>query len=280
MRRFLPTIFLVTLLVACARPGDLPQEEVMERMILANQTLRSARFSGTAQFSGLPLLPLAIENGEVDFEGAIQDAGRQLEMTIDVRGSRAKDNGDSLSINADIIVLDSREVYLKIAELSLSDSAVQDPGAQLSSLLGETWWSLTPPVSSDAVPISPDPAYLRMQAETVRIVKDHGITDLSGRDVYLYDVEIDPEKFRSFLALQPSGSGVTLDTIPWGEGTLWIDASTFVLYRARWNIVMEQDATLRIDVVLRNHQEPVAIEPPQQALPFPTIGTDTLFLTD
>lgn len=288
MKRLIPLFLILPLVLSCAQQSDLPPEQVMRNMIIANREMRSAHFLGTASFSGIPILPLGINDGEVRWEGDMQDAGRQLQFSLALSGNQAEDATSSMRIAADIIVLDSTEVYLRLDDLSLKEDATTDPASQLTSLLGNTWWSLTPQSARDGAALSPDPRYLRMQAETVRVEKNRGITTLNGRDVFLYDVTIDPEAYRSFMTslstssgsqLMKSASGTALQ-IPQGEGSLWIDTQTFLLQRAQWNIRLNDDAQLRMDITFSKQQEPVTILPPPGPLPFPVNGSDAFLLTD
>ncbi len=272
-----PLLFAFTLVLpllsACARASTESPAAVLEKAVQAARSLRSAHVEGEAVFHELPVLPLGVGDGVARFEGDLQDAGRQLRMRVDLTGSRV-DGAERRSIDAsaDIIVLDGSETYLRLRSLSLGRTPSDDPARQVEALLGGLWWSLTPARTEAEEEVTPDPRFLRMQAEAVRVVRDRGIVGYDGAEAFLYDVQTDPAKLSAVLG----GPGAMPDALPQAEGTLWIDTQSYVLRRAQWNIRMPEGGTLELDLAFSDFDATVTITPPEDALPFPANGMDLL----
>lgn len=234
MRRHAFTIALSALcLSSCIQPGDLPAEQVLLRSSVANRGLTSARFSvRTAATDERGL------NAEANVDGVMQQGGRQLSMNIGTTGQSAA--GMSWNASGKVVVLSENEIYLNIHELGTTPlhPLLSSPGF---AGLQDKWLRL--PGGNAAVPtepLTPDPAFLRMQSDIIRVVRDRGIVTLDGRSAYRYDVEIDPIKLSSFLSSQQSSGSVMalpdLSALQSATGEIWIDEETFLLTRANWHI--------------------------------------------
>ncbi|GEM_PF-2376778 len=289
MRRSLPALLLLPLLAACSRTSNLPPEVVLERTVVANQAVESAHVEGTANVQNLSLFAVNMKEGVLRFEGDMQDGGRQLFLDLNLTGIMTDGDRNTMEADAALIVLDGRETYVRLNELNVSEeNPANDPMRQIAATLAGHWWSLSPVSPWKEAAVTPDPHFLRMQSETVIVVRDNGIKSLDGRDVHLFDVRMDPVKLQAFLSSQLAASGAVMEesstgttvvtNAPDADGSLWIDTKTYLLHKARWIVRLKNGESVEFTISFSDHQKPVAIVPPNDALPFPSNASDLLQL--
>jgi len=274
MRRFAVIGAPLLLLLACSQ-ATLAPEEVFSRATTAIRGFTSADFIVHAK---------STEQGNAvwsaDIDGSMASGGTQL--SFHMNGAMHDGDTTAASFQGDIIIPSEGEVYLKADSLSLG----QNLTPFLSALTG-TWWKLPETgsgTSSNA--LTPDPSLLSMQMETVVLAKDHGTERINQRLAYKYDVTMDQEKILAYLEKTETAKGGTFDRVAWQNylnmrtinGTVWIDAETFLPDKLLWTIVStdpDEPNTIELDVTFSDHNEPVSIIPPASSSPFP-LGTGDL----
>jgi hypothetical protein len=271
-RRLASIAVLVLLLTACKRAGDLPADEVLRRATLQSVQLTSAKYTALI---GVRLAKGALQGeGKAEFEGQLADGGKQTSTNVTADGTIILGVSKSaFHIVADVMTELGHDAYFRLKEATIDP--VPAWGKTITDLVG-TWWRV-PGENRGTLPtppVTPDPKFLRMQAEVVTVTTDHGLVSLHGRDVYHYDVAIDPEKLIGFLKASAAERKEAFDEAATradllrydAKGELWIDAESFVLHRLKWMITTKNDPDglrLSIDVELRDHGQPVTIAPPE-----------------
>lgn len=267
------TIIGCSVLLSCARSGEFPPEEVLRRSSIANRGLASAQLNLEANFTNGELY------GVVNAEGGIQQGGTQMDITIFTSGQSPD---LQWSAEAQLIVMSQNEVYAKLLNVQTTPLHPMLASPSFPSMLG-TWYRLPSTPGASASPsITPDPHFLRMQSEVVRVVKDRGIQSLNGRPSYRYEVEVDALKLQTFLIDIAAKEGETPDQEALikqlseyiAAGTIWIDAETFLLTQADWVIVAADEnihKNLNIHMELSSFDTPVIINAPESAQPFPQV---------
>lgn len=288
MNRFFPALFSVVFVVSCTRAGDLPPSQVLHKAAETSQTLESAAFTVHAVFSGETDIIDGNWDGNAHATGTLTDGGKQLQFALNVDAEKrdAQNAVSTIVLSSDMIVAAENEVYLRLNTFSIEPASLILPPELLGQLMNQ-WWRI-PSASGSSLEnpadITPDPSLLRMQASVVTVTKDHGLTDIQGRDAYQYDVTIDPAKLKEYLqeVARVSGKDATADIDALAglqtNGTLWIDADTFHIHRITWNISSTDAARpqeLQLDIGITNHNAPVTITLPDNAALFPGAGLNT-----
>lgn len=270
MRR-LPALFFVSILLgACAKPPELPQQEVMERAMLASQRLQSATFVLSAEgayldgSSGREIFP------DIALNGAFRQGGDMLSADADAsfEWDDEEGGGHSVHVLGALSALAQDELYLRLDAID-ADPPLDENSAlsQLAPLLGE--WFLFPYASAgserDADRITPDPQALKEQASLVTVTENHGFEHVSGRYAYRYSVKLDKEKF---LKMFPPAEGEAVnDALFDAEGELWIDAENFYLRKAEWSVtrlpVLEGEFRGTFSLELTGHDLSVTVTSPE-----------------
>lgn len=270
MRRLVIITLVVLLCPACKRAGQFPPAEVLQRATMQSVQMASARFTATV---GFRIAKGALQaDVKATFDGRLADGGQNMATAVQADGTVLGGGSRStFRVSGDVMTDMRKEAYFLLKELFL------DPlppwAASVEKLKGQ-WWKL-PGGSPTVATVTPDPHFLRMQSEVVTVTKDHGLVRLHDRDVYRYDVTIDPEKLIAFLkasALERSETfdeeATRSDVLRYRvEGELWIDAETFSLHRLRWMIVTNEDPDglrFSIDAELFDHGKALQIAPPAQ----------------
>lgn len=296
MRRF------VLLLLAVAFLGGIPlylyfkkaapsapsrrTEEVMALAAQKSRSLQSARLNADGRFvlegGALPV------SGTVTLSGVLQDAGDsvQMHLAVDALVSPGLDKSQTFRLlgAGDMILAGKRELYFRIQSLSTEpDGSLFQP--ELIALLSGQWWALPPPVlgQEGTVPggtMTPSPSVLRAQAEVVRVVRDRGTATIDGRTAYHYDVALAPEKLLTYLGEVAAARNETLDRASLSaslsglqaSGEMWIDAETYVLRQATWEIraLQTERGVLNgsFTVQLGDYDSALPVTPPADAKPF------------
>lgn len=296
MRRF------VLLLLAVALIGGIPlalyfrgssptapskhTEEVMTLAAQKSRAMQSARLTGDGRFrlegGALPT------SGTVELNGVLQDAGDSVQMsvTVDALVSPGGNRAQTFRLQGagDMIVAGKKELYFKIESLSTEpDGSLFQP--ELVQLLAGQWWAL--PVAASAqegtVPggtMTPSPSVLRAQAQVVRVTEDRGTVTLDGASVFHYAVAIDPEKLVAYLEQVASARKEKFDRTSVANsisglqatGEMWIDAQTYALKKAMWQIqeLKTEQGKLSgsFEVSLSDFDSAPPVAPPSDAKPF------------
>lgn len=265
MKRFSALAVSAFVLAACNQSA-LPSEEVFSRAMTAIRGFTSSDFVLHAR---------AEENGteqwKADATGRMASGGKQLQFDIKL------DMGPRTSFDGSVLIPAENEVYLKVAGISMGDFAPPMPDS-----LSGTWWKL--PAGSGAltaVPVTPDPSFLTMQMETLKITKEHGIERINQRRAYKYDVTMDEARLFTYLQTVEQDRGGEFQRQEWQSyldshdftGTLWIDAESFLPDRIQWTVTSSPAANprtgLSLDVTFANQNETISIVPPATSSPFP-----------
>ncbi len=266
------TVLCALALSSCVTPGDLPAEEVLMRSSVANRGLVSARFSIHTQWTNDEGL-----DGSIDAGGLMQQGGRQLRMNVTTSGKTT--DGTAWSGIGEMIVLSENEVYMNIQQANAVPPHPLLLSPAFSQLMGK-WLRL--PSQGEITPaetLTPDPRFLRMQSDIIRVVRDRGIVNLNGRDAYRYDVEVDPERLAAFLQ-EASGDASTAESLlrqlsgVTANGEIWIDAENFLLTRANWNVSlshMQPSIDVAVQMQLTDIGVQAAIIAPSPVEPLPEI---------
>lgn len=264
------------LLSACSRGGAEEPAVVLEKAAAKAQNLRSATFDTRFSYSGSE--PAISVSGTA--EGMLADAGRQLSFSFEGDVTMAADGLDqTVSVAGDIVVADEQETYLRIDRVDGSVLMLPGIGLVPTDML-DAWYLVGSGSGTSSMGVTPDPSFLAMQTQTLTVTKDRSYEELDGRDCYAYDVELDPAKMLSFLERTARDRGETFDRAEAetflasfvATGTLWIDAETFVLRRITWNLENASgspDMSGFFTLHFTDHDEPVEISPPADAVPFP-----------
>lgn len=259
---------------------QLPSDEVLRKAADASAKLETAEYAinGTFDYRA----PAGQANGTMHVDGVLADAGKQVQLKMDLTGSYAQGAGQENAINGttEIVVIPDDGVYLKLDSLVMQPDTSVIPPELLSKFTG-TWWLLPDSTPVPASQITPDPSLLRAQSDVVKVVSDHGIVTLGGIPAYHYDVSVDSQKFVRFLSALAEQNHESFDEDESlkkiqsvdSSGELWIDAVTFNLLKVRWDIrALPVSETAVLDVAftadMKNQNAPVKILPPKDAKAF------------
>ncbi len=220
-------------------------------------------------------------------EGSIGQGGRQImfdtraDITMPTMGA-----GQSLTVEADVVVPAEEETYLRIRRADGSMLFLPGIGLLPTELVGK-WFSVGTPGEGDGIVVTPDPSLLTLQTQAVRVTNDRSYEDIDERSCYVYDVELDREAAFLFLKRvaeerdQPFDDKAAEDFLRSIEavGTIWIDSESLVVRRIEWQIDSVGEAPemhADISLHLSKHNEPVAILPPTGAVDLPSMTGSTL----
>jgi len=276
MRTYALPIALCTLLLAsCTTQGGLDAEEVLNRSSVSNSGLLSARILLTARISSVSATTGTLDASGI-LEGSMQQGGRQLDVAFHTDGVRTS-MGQSLTWNGvgRLMVLSEQESYVFLESLETTPALPLLSLPEYKDAIGS--WFRLPAVGDAPATVTPDPRFLRLQSDAVRVTKDRGIDTMDGKRMYHYDVAIDPVRLATFLR-ESSGEDeegaqrmmAQLSRYD-AAGELWIDETTFLLTKAVWNITEKgKDApTMTLSMSLSDLGLQVTVIAPDNAQPFP-----------
>lgn len=281
-RRSLLLVPAFLFLSSCAAPSSVAPEEVLRQSSLAHQTLQSAKLDIDVDFTLFSELFGGDVHGNAEIAGVMQEGGQQVDVNIHVKadGQTTEGGESSWELSAQMIVAGESETYLKLNSFT-SDPPSLIAVSPLFAQLQNQWWIFPSQASPvPASPVRPDPQFLKMQSEAVRVTNDNGIVPYNGRKAHHYDVTLDHEKLMTYLENIARDSGKpfsheeTEATLKgWNAtGEMWIDADTFYLLRAQWDITGtegEHPSTVEFSVNVSDHNAHITITPPAEAQPFP-----------
>lgn len=263
-------------LLSCTKAGGLTPENVLNKASIANSGLRSARIQvqvgvSTVEGSNNPI------NGTVQVTGNIQEGGQQLDLLYSTEGAiQTQPKETSWKSSGRFIVISQDESYILVKELQTS-LPISIFGFDGEKNLLNTWFRL-PSSGAQSTSVTPDPRFLRLQSEAVRVQKDYGIEKNNGKSLYHYSVSIDRDRLAAFIR-NASGSGslqANTDLVKQLEtyeatGELWIDSETFLLSKAAWTIknTQQPDSVITLSMTVSDVGVPVVISAPNEVQPFP-----------
>lgn len=269
------------LLASCTTRSSVPPADVLSRAARVTRDLQSARFTVNATFE--VALPSDVSaRGTLGADGRMQDAGRQLQFTFQTNGQTMGGDRTTWHVQGDVMVAGEQEVYAFIRDVTVRPPHPLLQPALLGPFLG-TWWRLPPGSSATTTGptgVTPDPRFLRMQAEVVDVVRDRGIETFHDRTAHHYDVTLNREKLVHFLEEVARERGQTAQPETWRKfvdqveaaGELWIDAEEYFIRGVQWTLTMPGQAnpfTLTLRVELRDFHQADPIVPPTDAQNFP-----------
>jgi hypothetical protein len=278
----------------------LPVEEVMTRAARASQNFQSALFDGRVRFGGENPDGTAVE-GVADIDGTMQEGGSQVR--VHAEGSVILVQGTTettVTIDAEVIVDAENEAFLRVNTLESDPKHPVFSSPVVENLLGQWWILPSSPQQPVTVFITPDPSLFRAQSQVVRVVEEHGFTQVNGRTAYHYTTEVDKEKLRVYLQDFDQQNDREFDEEEFDRvmgganltGELWIDAQTFVVLKVSWS---SQDISLQnggtfffsFEMQMHDHDAAIPIVLPTDAQPLalpgvpemlPTLGIEDLQL--
>lgn len=272
MRYSALTVAVCTLaLAACAKQTGLPAEEVLNRSSVANRGLLSAHIVVTARISSVDAATGSLDASGI-VEGNMQQGGNQLDVAFSTQGVRSTGQ-QSLTWKATgrVIVLSPQESYMSVENIETSPTLPMFALPEFQNFIG-TWYKL-PSTSAPSPTLTPDPRLLRLQSDAVRVIKDHGIQHIDGKNMYHYEVAIDPQRLSAYLQESGESSEDVLAQLSKYDATgeLWIDENTFLLTKAVWNIKQKdvEGPVLTLSMSLSDPGLQVTVTAPADAKPLP-----------
>ncbi len=261
------------LLSACSTVPSEDPTAVLSKAAAKAQTLESAAFS--ADFSYEIPAPLLSFSGNA--EGVLADGGRQLQFSFEAKTTTPGETlNQTISIEGDVLVADEQETYLRLDSVTGSVPILPGVGLVPAEMLGQ-WFLIGS--SAAAGTVTPDPSFMTMQTESLQVVRDRSFEEVDGHDCYAYDVTIDRSKLLLLLEsiAQEQDEPFARDQAEAflsayeAKGTVWIDAQTYVIREVTWifeNAPGAPAMEASLNMQLRDHNEPVEITPPADAVPY------------
>lgn len=267
MNRRLLLPLCIVVLASCGDKGSLPPEDVLERAARAGITTDTARFTLEARYDAF-----TDEESEthafLSSGGRMTDGGRQMQTTIDLRATHTLEGTPlvNATLNGELIMLNGEGVFLLLDDLSLTGN---DPLVNAVSFPTGQWMRMGAGSGKILQAGTPDPRLLALQTQVVRVTQRHDMTNVHGRNTYHYSVEIDPQKLERYLQEAGQTPLTSEDREQWktmqAAGELWIDAETFVLHRAHWEL-RQPTTAFSLEVDITEHNEDMTISPPANAV--------------
>ncbi len=211
------SILFAFALVGCGNPPpQLKPEEVLRRTVIAGRMLDSVAISATGSMkliSGAQTSSIVMSATGVIHAGSVWSLGFRSIM------NRISSTGNSNDIGGTLSSPGGGLTYLRLESVSGQDvTAVQE--ILSGSTVGQ-WWLLSGDPSKPRSTAVTTPALddIGTFLSAFAILKDEGWTSIDGRNVYHFTVAARPELDSQQLT-----------------GEVWIDAETFYLVRAVWEI--------------------------------------------
>lgn len=253
-------------LTACLRPPALSPEEVLERAALAGQRLDSSAF--TVDLDGTYRDPKSnsLIGLTFDAQGIFGGSGREMSADIAVGMHWGEaDTTNAIDFRGSVAVVDDTETYVRIDSMEGDAGESVMPITDFSQYVGR-WVALPSDNERPAVRLTPDPYLLKAQTAVVTVLKDNGVTRIGDRRMYHYMVAVDRDELRK--TAEKAGRS-DLESIE-ATGELWIDADTFYLHKAKWDVsalpMLEGIAQAHIIVALSEHDAAPPVRIPAEAV--------------
>lgn len=283
-------IFFIALLLplASCRPevALLPPEEVLQKAVVASQSLTSAAYTANADFA-FSGGTFGDGGGTLDIQGAINEGGRTVGGRVKASMHFRDADGIERTTHAelDTVSMESQRFYLFVRSLlSSPDGGFFDP-ASVQRILG-VWWEFSAPDAGANLSIAPSPRLLQAQASVVQVTRDLGTTEIGGVPAYHYAVALDPDRFFAYAQAQALERNEPIDEAELraqivslqATGELWISAVDFHVLNVRWEIPslrLPEGSVLRVDFTasLSQHGSAPIVEIPSGSQPFPSTAT-------
>ncbi len=253
--------------------------------MIASDQLQSAAVSVEAEVH-TPQTTSGSIRAHASLQGVLQNGGRSMQAEADVKGSVTADHAThAFRVTGDVVTEQGTRIYARLRSASIDPPYTQHMTDVLYELQGP-WWQL-PSSSPLGSFMTPDPNLLQNQADIVRVTRDRGIQRIHGRDVYRYDVTLDPVRLLFYLQRVAEQSGQPFDKtevaaqlLPYeAAGELWIDAETFAMHRVHWRVLLAgaADPVLDMTTELTRHNIADPVQPPADAQDLSVESLATLF---
>lgn len=271
-------------LASCAQGGTLSPEDVLRKSSVANSGLRSARVQVNASVSTKGNDANVID-GKLTITGNMQEGGQQLDVVFASDGTMGQaPQSITWKTSGRLITLSQSETYIQVHALEIEPAI---PFFNIDALKNslQTWLKLPSPSTTSSA-VTPDPHFLRLQSEVVRVTKNHGIVSMNGRNTYHYSVSIDRDRLAAYLintskpdALQTSEQLLKQLEQYEATGEMWIDDATFLLSKVSWTIkdAEHPDSIASLTISIEDVGVPVTITAPASAQPFSLTPTSNSY---
>lgn len=211
------SMVLAFALMGCGTPPpQLKPEEVLRRTVIADRMLDSVAISATGSMkliSGVQTSSITLSATGVIHAGSVWSLGCRAIM------NRIGSTGNSNDIGVTLSSPGGGLTFLRLESVSGQDlTAIQEIFS--GSTVGQ-WWLLSGDPSKPRSTAVTTPALddIGTFLSAFTILKDEGWTNIDGRNLYHFTVAARPELSSQQLT-----------------GEVWIDAETFFLVRAVWEI--------------------------------------------
>mgnify|MGYP001003533975 CR=1 FL=1 len=231
--------------------SGLSAQQVIEKSVRANAQTQNVHISMNAEYDVAGSIK---EKGELLLSGNAVAGFQSFSGSGNItRHIQTQTTARSLFAAFDIASASSTEWYARVRTLDFEpkNSAVSSDG------IVQTWWKMADTDEAKQILAlqTPDPSAINAILASVIVDRDDGLVTDNRRKMYHYHVHID--------AGAPGANSMGLASLPSGE--LWIDAQTYLLQRAIWNIRNipgtngSTDANMDIRLSRHNEQLPVSV---------------------
>jgi hypothetical protein len=238
----------------------LEPEEVLRHAVLSAEAVTSMRFAAHVKGVLIGHDNETVLDGSADVTGVMLHRGSVSDTTIGFSLKTPKEKKPDMKGSIHFVRIgDDR--YLRFDDFSQAD--------EHPNILHRYFLLPSTPGAEASMPDGP---FLSLQSKALDVVSNDGVTSIDGHRVYHYHVRIDPAILASLSrATSPtramSGSALSLEA----NGEVWIDASSFVLRRAKWDVrkLPLDDGTLAVafNVDFTDHNKTLTVDPPEGATP-------------
>lgn len=259
MKRFFSlsaAAYCIIFLSGCgSREPQLLPEEVVRRAVIRSHTVESVSVSLSANFVTQSESSLS---GSIVTQGVVRSGGRAWSADTSFIVESAEMLGAAQASGRLVLAAPGNgQVFLRPESMEgmLGEAVRRTLTGSLSG-----WWVVGEEQKVDvSTTPTPDPNVLSAYADAIVVTQNFGIQEGAGDDLYHYKVALKPE---AIAILDPSADASTLSA----TGDLWIDAKTFVLARAVWDIDGLQSeygtARLHVDVLFTDYDSSPQIRGP------------------
>lgn len=268
MRRVFASAAFLLLLAGCGpvKRAALQPAEVLHRSVVASNTLDSFSYAMDAEFEAAGTIDAAAMTGSLHLTGSLLRE-RTIATGIGFVNVRfaggEKTEPVELRIEGAYAMVPHQRPALRVDSISTVSGSVM-----IEHDAGQRWISL--PIDDSPSPMesaaSIDQRWIALQSSAMHVVKDFGIENFGGSDVYHYQVALNMEALEAMFGPEQDGAlrATLQDRL---KGELWIDADSFLLRRAAWNLegvpTARGNANVLVDVAVFDQNRAVAkVTPP------------------
>ena len=159
--RRLVCIGFVLLLCGCSSERGLPPVQVLQRSAQASRELQSSAFIATIGFDTRGGRTVGSQ-GTIEAQGRTQNAGMQVSMHVSMKGNGA--DSRAWHGEGDIVIGGENEIYVRLGDLTQNAIVIPIDPSLLAGVRGR-WLHMQSAPGISAPAVTPDPRFLRMQAE-------------------------------------------------------------------------------------------------------------------